>query len=410
MAAVEQVCVIIGASHAGVNLAFSLRREGWQGSIVLIDSDPYLPYHRPPLSKAFLTKDDGIEKNMLKPSSSYEKENITLTLGVTVVAVDGEQQQLTLSDGSKLHFDKLVLATGARAFIPPIEGLHDANNMFALRSASDVMGIKSSFKAGAKRVVVIGGGYIGLETAASLKKMGAQVTVLEREERALARVTSSQMSAFFTQLHQKHDVDVLTEKDVIKVATSGGVNTIVCADGSEYIADMIIVGVGIRVNTELAEQLNLTIENGIKVNSRCQTSNPDVYAIGDNSFHFNPIYQRYIRLESVQNAVDQAKVAAAAIAGKDVEYDALPWFWSDQYDVKLQMVGLSQGYNNIVLREESEETAKFSTWYFKDDTLLAVDAVNNGKAYVFATKLMKQKLPVDKVKLADSTVDWKALL
>lgn len=147
-----------------------LRREGWQGSIVLIDSDPYLPYHRPPLSKAFLTKDDGIEKNMLKPSSSYEKENITLTLGVTVVAVDGEQQQLTLSDGSKLHFDKLVLATGARAFIPPIEGLHDANNMFALRSASDVMGIKSSFKAGAKRVVVIGGGYIGLETAASLKR------------------------------------------------------------------------------------------------------------------------------------------------------------------------------------------------------------------------------------------------
>ncbi|MEZ9235190.1 NAD(P)/FAD-dependent oxidoreductase [Shewanella sp. 10N.286.52.A9] len=468
----NDTCVIIGASHGGVNLAFSLRKQGWQGNIILIDSDPNLPYHRPPLSKAFLLNHNVNEcashKNHLEPSSiqlkspdSYRKQNISLKLGLTVTEINRNAKQVTLSNGSKQAYDKLVLATGARPFIPPISGLKACKEAFCLRTVSDVSRIKQALATSEqKRVVIIGGGYVGLETASSLKKLGATVTVLEREPRILARVTAPLMSEFFTQLHQENQVEVLTDKLVQQISTSNLNNDknmplahkITCADGSSYIADVIVIGVGITVNTELAKACGIklasdmpneqpnhneangrdkpksTPKSGIWVNASLQTSDENIFAIGDCTYHHNPHYDRMIRLESVQNAVEQAKVAAKVIAQNQKDhystahsmrieatlneiekltYQAIPWFWSDQFDTKLQMVGLAQGYDEIIKQVEENKPTSFSVWYFKGDTLLAVDAINHAKAYVLATKIIQNKSNVNKAKLQDSLLTTK---
>jgi len=402
------ICVVIGASQAGVTLAFALRDEGWEGDIVLYDADLRLPYARPPLSKAVLTGKEDLAEHVLKPSHLYEKEKITLRLGCRVASINRHEKQVVLTGGNKQPYDKLVLATGSRPIVPGIPGLDRAANVFSVRTADDVINIHRALDESKDRqVVIIGGGYIGLETAASLKKMGASVTVIEREERVLARVTSPEMSNFFQELHAKNGVQVLTGKTVASVEARNNRNVLICNDGSVFQADIIIVGVGVYVNTELADDAGLAIENGIKVDSSACTSDKAIYAIGDCTNHYNPFYDRYVRLESVQNASDQAKVAAAAICGKKQAYEALPWFWSDQYDVKLQIVGLSQGYNNLVVRKEEGDVQKFSVWYFKDDRLLAVDAVNNIKAYVMGTKFIKSGNMVDKARLSDSGIEFK---
>ncbi len=405
----NKTCVVIGASHGGVNFAFALRKEGWKGAIVLFDKDETIPYHRPPLSKKYLELEDSIQNNLLRPLDSYKKDNITLSLGKQVVKINKESKTITLASGEQQKYDVLVLATGARAFVPPIKGLQEAKNIYTLRNANDVANIRTAFHASKhKKVVVIGGGYIGLETAASLKKLGAQVTVLEREERILARVTTPYLSDFFTNIHQENDVAICVNKGVTEITTEDNLNTVICADGSRYTADIIIVGVGIKVNTELAAEVGVTITNGIAVDTTTKTSEEAIYAIGDCTYHYNKIYDTHVRLESVQNAVDQAKVAAANICGKETVYDALPWFWSDQYDIKLQIVGLSQGFDNSVLRKESEK--KFSIWYFKEDKLLAVDSINNGKSYVLGTKFIKTNAVIDKELLADPTTNLKEII
>lgn len=404
----SKICVVIGASHAGVNFAFSLRREGWEGEIILFDSDPELPYHRPPLSKAYLTAEDNSQLDLLFPEQNYDSENIKLRLGQLVVTINKESQSILLSDGSEQAYDKLVIASGARPFIPPIKGVKTANNLFPVRTFADAAHIQNAVKSSEKkRIVIIGGGYIGLETAASLKKLGADVVVLEREKRVLERVTAPEMSVFFNNLHSENNVALLTSKNVIAIETSEGVNTVICDDNTSYIADVIVVGVGIKVNTELAVKAGLDIENGIKVDETAKTSDANIYAIGDCTYHLNPHYNRFIRLESVQNAVDQAKVAAAAICENKVVYDAIPWFWSDQYDVKLQMVGLSTGYNQTIKRIEDNNEKCQSVWYFKEDELLAVDAVNNAKAYVLGTRFIKSKQQLDKEKLKDTSIPIK---
>jgi len=405
----NKTCVIIGASHAGVNFAFALRKEGWVGKIILFDKDETIPYHRPPLSKKYLELEDSNQNNLLKPLESYEKDNITLSLGKEVSKIDKENKFIALSDGTSQNYDVLVLATGARAFVPPIPGIKEAKNIFTLRNANDVAGIREAFHASKdKKVVVIGGGYIGLETAASLKKLGADVTVLEREERILARVTTPELSNFFTNLHQSNCVDIQVNKGVTEIKTKNGQNTVLCVDGTSYDADIIIVGVGIRVNTELASEAGVKINNGIEVDTATKTSEESIYAIGDCTYHYNTIYDTQVRLESVQNAVDQAKVAAANICGKETEYNTLPWFWSDQYDIKLQIVGLSQGFDNSVVRTESYK--KFSIWYFKGERLLAVDSINNGKSYVLGTKFIKAQAMIDKEVLADPTSNLKEIV
>ncbi len=402
---INKTCIIVGASHAGVNCAFALRRNGWQGKIKLYDADPELPYHRPPLSKAYITASENADVDLLFPKQNYETEKISLNLGVKVTSIDKVLKTITLEDESKVQYDKLVLATGAKPFIPPIKGIENALDLYPMRNFTDAIHIKNALNASVeKNVVIIGGGYIGLETAASSRKMGANVTVLERESRVLERVTAPEMSAFFTELHQKNGVKILTNKNVVKFEADATKNIILCEDGTSYSADLIVVGVGIKVNTDLAQNIGLELENGIKVDQNSRTSDTNIYAIGDCTYHFNPHYKRFLRLESVQNAVDQAKIAASSICGNDLIYDAIPWFWSDQYNVKLQMVGLSQGYNQIIKRVETDRENCKSIWYFKDDELLAVDAVNNAKAYMLGSKIIKNNTKIDKVKLQDNTI------
>ena len=403
----NKVCVVIGASHAGVNFAFNLRKEGWQGAIILFDLDPNTPYHRPPLSKSYII-DGDLNSNLLKPLETYQNENITLKLGVKVTAINRKEKTISIENNEDQKYDKLVIATGAKPFIPPILGIETATNLFTMRTADDAIAIKSAIDTSEeKNVVIIGGGYIGLETAASLKKMGANVIVLEREERVLARVTAPIMSNYFMKLHQQNNVEILTNKNVTAIKTENGINIVFCDDDTSFKADIIIVGVGIRVNTELAQNADLEIEQGIKVNEFAQTNDANIYAIGDCTFHYNPHYKRFLRLESVQNAVDQSKVAAASICGTAVIYDTIPWFWSDQFDVKLQMVGLSNGYNEVLIRKEKSANTSFSVWYFKDDELLAVDAINNGKAFVLGTRFIKGKQKINKTKLVDVSIEMK---
>lgn len=404
----DKTCVIIGASHAGVNFAFSLRREGWEGEITLYDSDPEIPYHRPPLSKAYLSAEDNSQLDLLFPEQNYETDDIRLSLGKTVNSINKELKHIVLSNGSKHFYDKLVIATGARPFIPPIKGIEIASNLFPMRTFSNTVNIQKAINSSEKkRVVIIGGGYIGLETAASLKKLGGKVVVLEREGRVLERVTTPEMSKFFDKLHKENGVDLLINKNVIEIKTVEGVNEVICDDNTSYSADLIVVGVGIKVNTELAKKAGLEIENGIKVDETAKTNDDHIYAIGDCTYHFNPHYKRFIRLESVQNAVDQAKVAASAICGNEMSYNSIPWFWSDQYDVKLQMVGLSTGYNQTIKRIENNNEKCQSVWYFNDEELIAVDAVNNGKAYVLGTRFIKARQQLDKEKLMDISIPIK---
>ena len=403
-----ETCVIVGASQAGVTCAFALREQGWEGDIVLYDADPTLPYYRPPLSKTILTGAESIDEHDLKPLSLYERDNIELNLGVRVSSLNRAARKIVLEDGNTRSYDKLVLATGSRPLVPPINGLETTSNVFLYRTIHDVRDVKAALEQSSrKRVVVIGGGYIGLETAASLRKLGAEVVVLEREERVLARVTAPGMSAYFQKLHASHGVEIHTGKNVVSFEKAEVGTKVVCADGTVYEADLVIIGVGVRVNVELAKEADLSVEDGIKVDGACRTSDSTIYSIGDCTHHFNPIYQRFIRLESIQNANDQANIAAASICGKDVTYNALPWFWSDQYDVKLQMVGLSDGYDELVTRDDGGETHKFSVWYFKGNTLLAVDAVNNTKAYVMGTKFIKAGSKVDKANLVNPEVEFK---
>ncbi len=396
-------CIIVGASHAGVQLAFALRTAGWNGDIVLYDRDPLLPYQRPPLSKTALSGEGTMKLMPLKPEQAYTKAEIDLRLGCSVCAVNTAEQSVTDDGGRKTYYSHLVLATGARAIVPPIQGSERAKNLFTLRDGQDVNRIRQTFNPlQSSRVVIIGAGYIGLETAASLKKMGAEVTVLEREPRVLARVTSPEMSAFFTELHRNHGVHIACSKNVTAINEREGVQQVCCADGSAYTADMIIVGVGVHVRQELAKQCGLRVHNGVVTDSQCRSSVPNIFAIGDCSLHPNAQYQRFVRLESVQNAVDQAKVVAETLAGRCARYEAIPWFWSDQYDIKLQIVGLADGYDRVFFRDESEgNTPSFSYWYFRGMQLLAVDAVNNAKAYVVGTKLLKSNAEVNLSRLQD---------
>ncbi|MCF8716244.1 oxidoreductase [Joostella atrarenae] len=400
----KEVCIIIGASHAGVNCAFALRKEGWQGDIILLDSDPELPYHRPPLSKTYLN-DSAAILQPLKSLESYTKDGIKLILGKEVTAINSNIKQLKLNDGSTLNYDKLVLATGAKPIIPPIEGLRNSNMTFTLRTAADITEIKNTLsKAKRKRVAIIGGGYIGLETAASLNKMGAEVTILERESRILARVTSIYISNFFQELHRSNKVDIQLGKNVSIVENSDDSICIHCSDATKLDVDILILGVGVIPNCEIASKAGLNVKDGILVDEFTRTSNRYIYAIGDVSNHYNKHYGYNIRVESVQNAVEQSKIAAANITGKKIEYNTVPWFWSDQFDVKLQIVGLANGYTDIVIREENLEKNIISVWYFNKDILLAVDAINNAKAYVFGTKFIKDNLVIDKKKLRDISI------
>lgn len=373
--------IVIGASHAGSQLALHLRKSGWQGDIVLIGAETHLPYHRPPLSKAVMSGEKTPEQIWLRPEAMYEKQGITLLLGTTVASLDPENHSVILSDGNQLSYEKLAICTGARPIKLPLgDGLAGVHY---LRTLDDVLAIKAELES-VNRVVVVGGGYIGLEAAAVLRKLGKQVTVLERASRLLQRVTGETMSDYFQRLHQHHGVEVVTGCEVTAINGQGSVSEVITADDQSFAADMVIVGIGVVPETELAEQAGLRLDNGIAVDARAHTSQADIYAAGDCSSHPSALYHRSIRLESVQNANDQSRVAAANMCGDDQVYTATPWFWSDQFDVKLQSAGLCEGYDETSVEGDvsPENSEGFVIKYFREGKLIAADCINRPKDFM----------------------------
>ena len=392
-------CVIIGASHGGAQAALRLRRLGWEGSITLIGEEPRLPYHRPPLSKDYLKGSKALSNILLNQEAAYQKADVRLMLGRKAVEIDRDAKRIALDDGERLPYEKLLLATGSRPRQLPVPGTNLAG-VFYLRNVDDVDGIRSA-SANAKKAVVIGGGYIGLEVAASLRTLGLDVVVVEAMSRVLQRVTCETVSAFFSRIHREEGVDIRLDTTVAGIRGESAVSGVETGSGEVIEADLAVIGIGIEPNVDLADASGLTIDNGIAVNQFAQTSDPDIYAVGDCASFTHPRYRQKIRLESVQNANDQATAAAKSICGQPEPYDALPWFWSDQFDVKLQIAGLAQGADEIIVRGDPDEGRSLSLLYLKDERLLAVDAMNNPRDFVFGKKLITDDAALDPARLAD---------
>ena len=404
----DKVLIVVGASHAGSNLALTARRQGWQGEILLLGEEPHLPYHRPPLSKDYLAGNRAQQDILLRPETAYEKAEVVFRPGSRVISVERGNRQVVLADGTSLSYDKLALCLGSRARTVPIPGA-DREGVHYLRTVDDVESIRSHIQAG-KSAVIVGGGYIGLEAAATLRKAEMEVTVLEMLPRVLQRVTAPEVSEFFTRVHVEQGVNIVNGATVETIEGENSVSAVLCADGSAHAADLVIIGVGIVPNTELAGEAGLKIENGIVVDEYARTSDPDIVAAGDCTFHHNRQYDTQLRLESVQNAMDQSRVAATTVSGTLSPYDALPWFWSDQYELKLQIAGLSQGYDDVVIRGDSRAGRRFAAFYFNGEQLIAVDAVNMPDAFAVTKRLLATGKAVDRKKLADESAALKDLL
>jgi 3-phenylpropionate/trans-cinnamate dioxygenase ferredoxin reductase subunit len=401
----EQAVVIVGASHAAVQAIDTLRREGHGGPIVLLGDEPFLPYNRPPLSKKYFSGELERERLLLRSAQFYEQARVDVRLGVRVTAIDRATRRLRLSDGGERGYDKLLLCLGSRNRLLEVPG-YDLQGIHYLRTIADVDGIRADLGA-ARRLVVVGAGYIGLEAAASARHLGLEVTVLEMADRPLNRVTAPEMSSFYLQRHQRAGVSVLCGMSVTSFAGDGRVSGVVCGE-REFAADIVIVGVGVMPETALAAACGLRCENGIVVDETCQTSDPDVYAAGDCTMHPSVRYGRRLRLESVDNAVEQARTAALNICGKPARHEHVPWFWSDQYDIKLQIAGLSQGYDRAVLRGDPD-TNRFALYYFAEGELIAVDAINSPKDFMTGKKWIAERKRPDPALLADPATDLKSL-
>jgi 3-phenylpropionate/trans-cinnamate dioxygenase ferredoxin reductase subunit len=404
--------IIIGGGHAGGELATGLREQGWPGRIVVVGEEAHLPYQRPPLSKAFLDGKVGLDGLLLKPPATYDKAHVEFIRGVRVDAIDRAAHAVSLSDGRRLAYTKLAIATGGRVRALPgddAEQAAAAPNFHYLRTVDDALRIRECLTEGA-RLVVVGGGYVGLEVAATAIAHGLQVTVVEAAPRLLARVTSPEMSAFFEQVHRRAGVDVRTATLVRGFEFDGGrISAVRCGEGESIPADFVVVGVGLLPNTELAAAAGLEVDNGIVVDELCRTSDPDIVALGDCCNHPNPVVGRRIRLESVPNAVEQARTAAATLCGRERPYHMVPWFWSDQYDLKLKSVGLCEGYDRVVVRGEIGARA-FSVFYLNGGHVVAADIVNRPPELLIAKRLVGEKQAVDPVALADESVPLNKLL
>ena len=353
------------------------------------------------LSKKYLSGEFERERLWLKPRSFYESHGVELKLGRRAIALDAAAQSVTLDDGAALGYDQLLLATGSRPRPLDAPGA-DLGGVHYLRSIADVDGIRAELGPG-RRIVIVGAGYIGLECAASCAKLGHDVTVLEMAERVMSRVVAPEMSAFYSEEHAAHGVKIHCDTMVAALEGDGRVREVVCRDGSRYPADLVIVGIGIVPNVELARAAGIACDNGIAVDGHCRTSHAAVYAIGDCCSHPSPRYGRRIRLESVDNAFEQAKTAAANMCGRETVHDRVPWFWSDQYELKLQIVGLAQGYDRVVLRGDPSGKA-FSCCYLRGRELLAVDCVNQARDFMAGKKVIAERPAMDLDRLADPAI------
>tara|TARA_B100001057_G_scaffold117700_1_gene116276 strand:+ start:889 stop:2094 length:1206 start_codon:yes stop_codon:yes gene_type:complete len=396
--------VIIGAGHAAGQAAASLRQEKYTGPITIIGDEEHVPYQRPPLSKAYLSGAQEVDRVYLRPEKFYQDKDIELKLATRATAIDADAKTVELEDGTKIEYEKLLISTGSRPRMLSIPG-SDLGGIHYLRTIDDVNGIRAEMREGAN-LVIVGGGYIGLEVAAVGIEQGLNVHVLEMEDRILQRVTTPTMSNYYDELHRGRGVIIHTNTAVTGFGGDGKVQKVLCGD-REFAADMVIVGIGIVPNVELAEAAGLSCDNGILVDDHCQTSNPDIYAAGDCTNHPNTLLDRRLRLESVPNAMDQARTSVSNMLGGDKSYAAIPWFWSDQYELKLQMVGFSADGNREVLRGDMASN-QFAVIYLKDNTVVAADAVNSPKDFMLCKQLVGKE--ADAAVLGDSASDLKSLL
>ena len=401
------ICLIIGASHAGASLATAVRKEGWTGRILVIGDETVLPYHRPPLSKALLMGEKTTDQIEIFKAAVYEKAGIEFRLGVRVESINRSAKTVLLNNGETLSYDKLGLCTGARVRKLDIPGAN-LKGVHYLRTLADAQAIQAAVKPGGKAVIV-GGGYIGLETAASLNKLGMEVTVLEMMNRILERVTAPELSAYYSDLHSRNGVNIVVNAQALELRGTDHVQQVVCNEDRVLDADLVIIGIGVIPNTELAAAAGLEIDNGIVVDEFARTADPDIVAVGDCTNHPNDMLGYRLRLESVPNAMEQAKTAAASICGQQKAYHALPWFWSDQYSAKLQIAGMNRGYDKVIIRGEPSSD-QFVAWYVKGDQILAADCINSAKEFMAAKKIIGQKVVIDTASLSDLSIDLNTLI
>jgi 3-phenylpropionate/trans-cinnamate dioxygenase ferredoxin reductase subunit len=397
--------VIIGTGQAGFQTAASLRAEGYQESITLIGEEPHIPYQRPPLSKGFPLGAQDLESIELRPGKFYQDHGIILLPGKRVAAIDRAARFVAVASGGRVPYDKLVLAVGARNRLLPLKGA-DLDGVLYLRSLEEAVVLKERLKS-ARQIVVIGGGFVGLELAAVACSLGNSVTVLEALPRLMSRAVAPIISEFYFELHSSKGVKVLCGASVSEIAGSGGaVREVVLSNGARFPADLVLVGIGVVPNIELARDAGLPISNGIAVDENLQTADENIFAIGDCAEHPCVFAGARIRLESVQNAADQAQCVAATIAGCRNRYRALPWFWTDQFDIKLQMAGISQGHDRIVTRGDLA-SRKLSVFYFKENRLVAIDSINRPLDHMIGRKLLAGGVPLTPEQAADENVDLK---
>lgn len=400
--------IIVGAGHGGAQAAIALRQNGFAGAITIIGREPEIPYERPPLSKEYLAQEKAFERIQIRPSAFWADKDVAMKLGAEVIAVEPGAKLVTLGSGERRAYDHLIWAAGGEPRRLACPG-SDLAGIHVVRTRADVDAIMAELN-GAQRVAVVGGGYIGLEAAAVLRKLGKDVVLLEALPRVLARVAGEELSAFYETEHRAHGVDLRTGVGVVALEGEGRVSGVTLADGSSVAADMVIVGIGIIPSVKPLLAAGADGGSGVNVDAHCRTSLPDIFAIGDCAAHANAHADgTTIRLESVQNANDQATIAAKAICGELVEYAATPWFWSNQYDLKLQTVGLSTGYDKTVLRGDPAARS-FSVIYLKDGAVRALDCVNMVKDYVGGRKLVEARAVVDPATLADASIPLKEML
>ncbi len=396
-----QRVVIVGAGQAGAQVAVSLRQLGFAGEITLLGEEPHLPYQRPPLSKGYLSGEMALERTWLRSEAYYQKHDIDLRLGARVARILREERAVVCADGARLGYDALALCTGTRARRLGVPGV-DLRGALYLRTLADADRIKSAVLPGSK-AVIIGGGYIGLEVAASLRKLGCTVVVIEALQRVMNRVVAAPVSAFFAAEHARHGVEIVTNAAVAALEGDGRVQRVVCADGRAFAADLAVIGIGAAPNDELARDAGLAVDNGVVVDAFGRTSDPAIFAAGDVTNHPNALFDRRMRLESVHNAMEQAKSVARTIAGQPQAYADVPWFWSDQYDLKLQIAGVGDPDDELILRGDPA-TRAFSCLHLRAGRLVAIDCVNRGADFLAAKKLIAERRPIDLARAADPEI------
>jgi 3-phenylpropionate/trans-cinnamate dioxygenase ferredoxin reductase component len=380
--------VIIGAGHAGVQVAASLRDAQFEGEIVLISHETDMPYQKPPLSKGYLQGKQSAEVILFRSVSFYENNQIELKLGLNIVKINPLEKKIESDDGQVIDYDYLILATGAINRKLPAKGAESTEILY-LRTLADAKIIEQKLEI-SENIAIIGGGFIGLELAALAQEKGKKVSVIEAQSRLMERVLPKVISDVFQKTHEQNGVDIYLNTNILAVSNKG-----IETEKGFIEADLILAGIGVLPESQLASEAGINCDNGILVNEFQQTSDPNIYAIGDCANHFNAFAQKNLRLESVQNAVDQAKVAANHIVGKPEPYNAVPWFWTNQYQLKLQMAGISQGFDRFITRGEIG-SEKFSVYYFKNDKLIGVDSLNKAADHLNARKLLAAHItPID---------------